>query len=151
MIAEVMILLGMIASPVVTERNLIPSIENKSDVCPDRPQEPDWMQKISLCDAFQRVLVQDIYRAQNIERIIETGSCACATPFPEWDTAEGVFQEKHLSTERWDMLQASKIYSRRANELRLAAKAISTPLPRPSSDLSRRQSAPFLCLGQRWS
>lgn len=115
---------GLIAAPLFAERNLVPNVENTPDVCPDRPPEPDWMQNISLRDAFQRVLVQDIYRAQNMERIIGTGSCTCAIRFPSWDMAEAVYQEMYLGTERWEMLQASESYSRRANELRLTAKAI---------------------------
>ena len=53
------------------------------------------MENIALRDAYQRVLVQDIYRAQNMERIVETGSCDCATRFPTWDSAEGTFRENH--------------------------------------------------------
>jgi hypothetical protein len=82
------------------------------------------MQNIALRDAYQRVLVQDIYRAQNLERIVDTGSCACETRFPSWDEAEATFREHHASAERWQMLQASDRYNRRANEVRLAAKAI---------------------------
>ena len=116
--------LGLMASPLTAERNLIPSLESIPDVCPDRPAEPEWMQSIALRDAYQRVLVQDIYRAQNLERIVETASCACETRFPSWDEAEATFREHHASAERWEMLQASDRYNRRANEVRLAAKAI---------------------------
>ena len=123
-IAVAATIVGLIAAPLIAERNLVPNMENTPDVCPDRPPEPDWMQNISLRDVFQRVLVQDIYRAQNIERIIETGSCTCAIRFPRWNTAVAVFQESHASADRWEMLQASDSYSRRANDLRLEAKAI---------------------------
>ena len=108
----------------VAERNLVPTLDRSFDVCPDRPAEPVWMQEISLRQAYQRVLVQDIYRAQNLERIVETGSCDCGTRFPSWDTAEGVFREKYASNERWEMLEASDGYNRRANAARTAAKAI---------------------------
>ncbi|MEH6739025.1 MAG: hypothetical protein V7695_10850, partial [Sulfitobacter sp.] len=81
------IVLGLIAPPLVAERNLIPSLESIPDVCSERPNEPDWMQNIALRDAYQRVLVQDIYRAQNMERVVETKSCDCATRFPTWDSA----------------------------------------------------------------
>jgi len=118
------IVLGLIAPPLTAERNLIPSLENIPDVCPDRPTEPDWMENIAPRDAYQRVLVQDIYRAQSIERVVETGSCDCATRFPSWDSAEGTFREKHADADRSDMLQASGQYNRRANELRIEAKAI---------------------------
>jgi hypothetical protein len=82
------------------------------------------MQYIPLRQAYQRVLVQDIYRAQNLERIVEIGSCDCETRFPSWDAAEAEFRERYASDERWEMLQASDGYNRRANEARPAAKAI---------------------------
>ena len=118
------IVLGLIAPPVVSERNLIPSLETIPDVCSERPNEPDWMENIALRDAYQRVLVQDIYRAQNMERVVETGSCDCATRFPNWDSAEGTFRENHAGANRSEMLQASDIYNRRANDLRPQAQAI---------------------------
>jgi hypothetical protein len=108
----------------VAERNLVPTLDRSFDVCPNRPAEPVWMQDISLRQAYQRVLVQDIYRAQNLERIVETGSCDCETRFPSWDAAEAVFREKYASNERWEMLEASDGYNRRANAARTAAKAI---------------------------
>jgi hypothetical protein len=108
----------------VAERNLVPTLDRSIDVCPDRPAEPVWMQEISLRQAYQRVLVQDIYRAQNLERIVQTGSCNCATRFPSWDAAEAVFRESYASDERWEMLEASDGYNRRANAARTAAKAI---------------------------
>ncbi|MEQ6250531.1 hypothetical protein ABMC89_16690 [Sulfitobacter sp. HNIBRBA3233] len=108
----------------VAERNLVPTLERSFNVCPDRPAEPVWMQEIPLRQAYQRVLVQDIYRAQNLERIVETVSCACETRFPSWDAAEAVFREKYASNERWEMLEASDGYNRRANAARSAAKAI---------------------------
>ena len=108
----------------VAERNLVPTLDRSIDVCPDRPAEPVWMQEIPLRQAYQRVLVQDIYRAQNLERVVETGSCNCATRFPSWDAAEAVFHESYASDERWEMLEASDGYNRRANAARTAAKAI---------------------------
>ena len=118
------IVLGLAAPPVVAERNMIPSLTIISNVCSGRPNEPDWMQNIALRDAYQRVLVQDIYRAQSMERVVETGSCDCATRFPTWDTAEGTFRENHADADRSEMLQASDTYNRRANDLRPQAQAI---------------------------
>ena len=116
--------LSLLAVPAFAERNLVPTLDRSFDVCPDRPDEPLWMQEIPLRQAYQRVLVQDIYRAQNLERIVETGSCACEIQFPSWDAAEAVFREVHASDERWEMLEASDAYNRRANDVRLEAKAI---------------------------
>ena len=108
----------------VAERNLVPTLDRSFDVCQDRPAEPVWMQEIPLRQAYQRVLVQDIYRAQNLERVVEIGNCDCATRFPSWDAAEAVFRESYASDERWEMLEASDGYNRRANAARTAAKAI---------------------------
>ncbi|MFU1479569.1 hypothetical protein ACM25N_18375 [Roseovarius sp. C7] len=108
----------------VAERNLVPTLDRSFDVCQDRPAEPVWMQEIPLRQAYQRVLVQDIYRAQNLERVVEVGNCDCATRFPSWDAAEAVFRESYASDERWEMLQSSDAYNRRANAARPAAKAI---------------------------
>ncbi|GLO79987.1 hypothetical protein MACH23_34080 [Sulfitobacter pontiacus] len=116
--------LSLLAVPAFAERNLVPTLERSFNVCPDRAAEPMWMQEIPLRQAYQRVLVQDIYRAQNLERIVETGSCDCEIRFPSWDAAEAVFRERHASDERWEMLQASDAYNRRTNAARLAAKAI---------------------------
>jgi len=116
--------LSLTFTPAFAERDLVPTLERRFDVCPDRPTEPVWMQEIPLRQAYQRVLIQDIYRAQNLERIVETGSCDCATRFPSWDAAEAVFRESYASDERWEMLQASDVYNRRANDVRLVAKAI---------------------------
>lgn len=118
------IVLGLIAPPLMAERNVTPSLESVPDVCSERPNEPGWVENIALRDAYQRVLVQDIYRAQNMERIVETGSCDCATRFPTWESAEGTFRENHAGANRSDMLQASDTYNRRANDLRPQAQAI---------------------------
>jgi hypothetical protein len=118
------LVLGLTSAPGFAERNLVPTLDRSFDFCPDRPVEPVWMQEIPLRQAYQRVLVQDIYRAQNLERIVQTGSCDCEIRFPSWDAAEAVFRESYASDERWDMLQASDAYNRRANAARTAAKAI---------------------------
>ena len=116
--------LGLIAPPTIAENNLIPSLESVPDVCPERPNEPEWMQNIALRDAYQRVSVQDIYRAQNMDRIVETGSSGCDVRFPTWDTAEDTFRENHVKADRSEMLQASDTYNRQANDLRPEAQAI---------------------------
>ena len=123
-IALVALALILIAPPSSAERNLVPSLERTYDVCPDRPAEPEWMQNIALRDAYQRVLVQDIYRAQNLEKIVETGTCPCDVRFPSWDGAEATFRDKYATATRWEMLEASTTYNRRANASRLEAEAI---------------------------
>ncbi|ODM45803.1 hypothetical protein A9320_27540 [Ruegeria sp. PBVC088] len=104
--------------PAAAERNLVLSLESASDVCSNRPAEPEWMRNIAVRQAYKRVLVQDIYRTQNLERVVETGSCSCDTRFPAWEAAETEFRERFDSAERWEMLEASDTYNRRANALR---------------------------------
>ncbi|MFV1498655.1 hypothetical protein VWY34_19550 [Phaeobacter sp. JH20_02] len=123
-LALIALALSLLAVPAFAERNLVPTLERSFNACPGRPAEPMWMQEIPVRQAYQRVLVQDIYRAQNLERVVETGSCPCATRFPSWDAAEAVFSESYASDERWEMLQASDAYNRRATAARPAAKAI---------------------------
>jgi hypothetical protein len=124
LIALIAMAVGLTVAPAFAERNLVPTLDRSFDVCPDRPTEPVWMQEIPLRQAYQRVLVQDIYRAQNLERIVEIGNCDCETRFPSWEVAEAVFHERHASDERWEMLEASDAYNRRANDVRIEAKAI---------------------------
>ncbi|MDO6732867.1 hypothetical protein Q4577_22900 [Marinovum sp. 2_MG-2023] len=122
--ALIALALSLLAVPAFAERNLVPTLNHSFNVCPDRPAEPSWMQEIPLRQAYQRVLVQDIYRAQNLQSVVESGNCDCDTRFPSWNAAEGVFRERHASDERWEMLEASDAYNRRANDVRLEAKAI---------------------------
>jgi|TARA_R110002072_G_scaffold96296_1_gene211865 hypothetical protein len=110
--------------PAAAERNLVPTLGSKPDVCADGPAEPDWMQNVGVREAYKRVLVQDIYRAQNLERIVESGACACDLRFPSWEAAETEFLERFAAAERWEMLEASDTYNRRANALRPEAMAI---------------------------
>ena len=123
-VALTMMALSLLAIPAFAERNLVPTLDRSFNVGPDRPAEPVWMQEIPLRQAYLRVLVQDIYRAQNLERVVESGNCDCETRYPSWDAAEAVFRERYASDERWEMLQASEGYNRRANAARPEAEAI---------------------------
>ena len=114
----------VVGFPAAAERDLVPSLDSASDVCIDRPAEPEWMQSITVREAYRRVLVQDIYRAQNLERIVEAGSCACDIRFPSWEAAETVFLERFAAAERWKMLEASDRYNRRANAVSPEAMAV---------------------------
>ncbi len=68
--------------------------------------------------------IQDIYRAQNLERVAATGSCSCDTRFPAWAAAATEFQNLFAKAERWQMLEASRAYNGRANLVRPVAMAI---------------------------
>ena len=108
----------------VAERNLIPTLENQPDVCPDQPPEPQWMQGIDVRESHKRLLIQQIYRAQSMQRIVEAQSCECPTRYPSWEAAEGVFVEHFATSEYWDIVEATLDYRRQVNELRREAMPI---------------------------
>jgi len=76
-IGSLLVVLG--ANAGVAERNLIPTLDNEPDVCPDQPPEPQWMKDIDVRESHKRLLFQQIYRAQSMQRIVEAQSCECPT------------------------------------------------------------------------
>ncbi len=120
--AGLLVVLGATAG--VAERNLIPTLDNQPDVCPDQPPEPQWMQDIDVRESHKRLLIQQIYRAQSLQRIVEAQSCECPTRYPSWDSAEGIFVKHFAASEYWDIVEATSEYRRQANELRREAMPI---------------------------
>lgn len=114
----------MVPASASAERNLIPTLNNQPDVCPDQPAEPDWMQSIAVRESYKRLLVQQIYRAQSMHRIVDTQSCECHTRYPSWEVAEAVYFETYAASEYWDVVEATSEFRRSANELRLEAMPI---------------------------
>ena len=106
------------------ERNLLPTLSNQPDVCPDQPAEPDWMLNIAVRESYKRLLVQQIYRAQSMQRIVDAQSCECHTRYPSWEAAEAVYVDIYSASEYWDMVEATSEYQRLANDLRLQAMPI---------------------------
>ncbi len=111
----------------VAERNLVPTLDNRPDVCPDQPPEPHWMQNINVRESYKRLLIQQIYRAQSMQRIVDAQNCECPMRYPSWEAAERVFFERFTSSEYWDIVEATSAYRRQANELRLVAMPICEP------------------------
>ncbi len=121
-IGSLLVVLGATAG--VAERNLVPTLDNQPDVCPDQPPEPKWMQDIDIRESHKRLLIQQIYRAQSMQRIVEAQNCECATRYPSWDNAESVYVELYASSEYWDIVEATSAYRRHANEIRREAMPI---------------------------
>jgi hypothetical protein len=103
------------------ERNLVPTLDNQPDVCPGQPPEPQWIQDIDVRESHKRLLIQQIYRAQSMQRIVEAQSCECPTRYPSWAAAERVYGEHFAASEYWDIVEAASEYRRQANELRREA------------------------------
>ena len=123
-VATAGLLIVLYATAGVAEQNLIPALENQPDVCPDQPPEPQWMQDIDVRESHKRLLIQQIYRAQSMQRIVEAQSCECPTRYPSWEAAEGVFVEHFAASGYWDIVEATSTYRRQANELRRDAMSI---------------------------
>lgn len=113
-----------IASAAIAERNMAPTLTNKHDVCPDQPTEPDWMVNIEVRESYKRQLVQQIYRAESMQRIVEAQSCDCDLLYPSWESAEQVFFERYAADDYLDIVAATRTYRRQANELRQQAMPI---------------------------
>lgn len=121
-VAGLFVIFGTTAG--VAERNLIPTLDNQPDVCPDQHPEPQWMQNIDVRESYKRLLVQQIYRAQSMQRIVDAQSCDCPIRYPTWEDAVRFYTERFASSEYWDVVEATSTYRRQANELRRAAKPI---------------------------
>ena len=121
LVCSFLLLSGTIAS---AERDLVPTLDNQPDVCPDQPPEPEWMRNTEARDAYKRLLVQQIYRFQSMGRIVDAQSCACATRYPSWEAAETVYFDRYSSADYWDVVEATSDFRRQANDLRKQAMPI---------------------------
>ena len=121
-VAGLLLIFGTTAG--VAERNLIPTLDNHPNVCPDQPTEPKWMQNINVRESYKRLLIQQIYRAQSMERVVDSQNCDCPTRYPTWEDAVRFYTERYASSEYWDVVEATSEYRRQANELRRAAMPI---------------------------
>ena len=121
LVCLLLLLTGTIAS---AERDLVPTLDNQPDVCPDQPPEPEWMRNTEARDAYKRLLVQQIYRFQSMERIVDAQSCACDTRYPSWEAAEAVYFDRYSAADYWSLVEATSDYRRRANDLRKQAMPI---------------------------
>ena len=121
-VAGLLLIFGTTAG--VAERNLIPTLDNHPNVCPDQPPEPKWMQNINVRESYKRLLIQQIYRAQSMERVVDSQNCDCPIRYPTWEDAVRFYTERYASSECWDVVEATSEYRRQANELRRAAMPI---------------------------
>lgn len=112
------------ATVMYAEGNLVPNLDNQFDVCADRPPQPNWVTNIDTVEANRARLIQQIYRAQSMERIVQAGECSCETRFPTWAAAEQSYFDQYTSSDRNELREAISEYSRTANELRRTAKPI---------------------------
>ena len=66
---------------------LVPEAVETSEVCPNRPSEPEIIADLDVRESHKRILVQRMYRAAAFQDIVDTGRCTCEVRFPSWDVA----------------------------------------------------------------
>ena len=98
--------------------------EHDFEICPDRPPQPEWIERLPSRDAFRGAVIQMIYRAQSYKNVVEAGDCLCATRFPSWDRAVQQFNDNYLGADRNGLREARNEYRAQVNEMRDAAKAL---------------------------
>lgn len=105
-------------------QDLVPTMEQAFEFCKERPSEPEWIGNLPSRENYKRLVIQTIYRAQGLERVVEAGECSCATRFPSWDAAVKHFNDRYLGADRNVMREAEDRYLTLVNQLRLAAREI---------------------------
>ncbi|MEL8054585.1 MAG: hypothetical protein AAGK66_00385 [Pseudomonadota bacterium] len=107
-----------------TAQGLVPTLNSEYDFCQSRPVEPEWMAELPSRERYKRLVIQTIYRAQGVERVVEAQECSCETRFPSWDTAVQHFNDNYLGGDRNTLREAEEEYFNRFNELRAAAREL---------------------------
>ncbi len=118
-------MLALVSGPSIAfAQGLVPAMDQQFDFCQERPAEPEWMGRLPSRENYKRLVIQTIYRAKGLERVVEAGECSCATRFPSWEAAVQHFSDRYLGADRDEMRDAEGRYLTRFNELRSAAREI---------------------------
>ena len=112
-------------SPVcASAQGVVPTIGTEHEFCQDRPIEPEWMAELPSRERYKRLVIQTIYRAQGVERVVEAQECSCETRFPTWDGAVQYFNDNYLGGDRDALRAADEEHFRRYNALRNEAREL---------------------------
>lgn len=82
------------------------------------------MKDLGPREAHKRLLIQQIYRATSMQRILAAQECECATRFPSWAAAESEFRERFATAEYREVVEATEDFRTLANDLRISAMPI---------------------------
>ena len=105
-------------------QGLVPTLNNEYDFCQSRPAEPEWMAELPSRERYKRLVIQTIYQAQGVERVVEAQECSCDTRFPSWDTAVQHFNDHSPGGDRTALREAEEEHFDRYNDLRSAAREL---------------------------
>ena len=114
-----------ILSPTLAvSQGLVPTLVSEYEFCRERPGEPEWMSELPSHERYKRLVIQTIYRAQSLERVVEAQECSCQTRYPSWDTAVQHFNDNYLGGDRNALREAEEEHFDRYNELRASARTL---------------------------
>ncbi|MEM9360358.1 MAG: hypothetical protein AAGB04_29620 [Pseudomonadota bacterium] len=100
---------GINLSPALAPaQGLVPTLNSEYDFCRSRPAEPEWMAELPSRERYKRLVIQTIYRAQGVERVVEAQECSCETRFPTWDNAVQHFNDNYLGGDRNRLREAKR-------------------------------------------
>lgn len=95
-------------------------------ICNDRPARPDWVETIPPREAWKALTLMGLYELRARQAIIASGSCSCATRFPDWATVEAEYAARFANLPAVEHTQIQRDLRRQANDVRAAAQAICT-------------------------
>ncbi len=105
-------------------QGLVPTMDQQFEFCQDRPLEPEWLEKISVREGYNRLLIQMIYRAESYRRVADAGVCSCEVLFPPWDQAIQHFNDKYLGLEQFEAMQTREDYQAEGDAFRQSVKEL---------------------------
>lgn len=105
-------------------QDLVPTMESEFEFCQERPVEPEWMSQLPSRERYKRLVIQTIYRAQSLERVIEAQECSCQTRYPTWDRAIQHFNDNYLGGDRNALRKVEEEYFNRFSDLRATARTL---------------------------
>lgn len=118
------VLFAALVVPTTATAQFVPTMDRQNSTCPERPSQPRWMDSADVREAHKIILVQQMYRAQSMTAVVDSGECSCETRYPSWARASEYFFQHYAALSRHEILDRTSDYSRTANELRLQAQAI---------------------------
>ena len=123
LMALILGLSGAVAFP--AEAQMVPTLGSDTPrACPEQPPQPEWVDNIPLRESHNKLLIQQMYRAQSMQAVADSGDCSCETRFPSWEQTETQFLETHAGLDRWEASERTEEYRATANEYRRIAMPI---------------------------
>ncbi len=93
--------------------------------CANRPDRPAMVEDMPFREAHRGILIQRLYAANALERVVESDDCSCETRFPAWDSAVEQYLELYAGIEdRHEIRSLTSEFTRAINDYRKLARPI---------------------------